>query len=100
MKNQDLELEIANEKKKNQDQKNASEEKLINFNEKFNEREQDIKYLKNENLKSQNYFDENLKVIKENEEKQILKFEENIQQLSDSLKNLEDENKVNFFLFI
>ena len=89
-----MELELSNEKKKHQEQKNTDDEKIGLLNEKINEKDQDIKYLKTENLKSQNYFDENLKGYKEQEEKQLLKYEENLQQLSDSLKNLEDENKV------
>ena len=86
--------ELGVEKKKAQDQKISYEEKLRQLNEKINEKEQDIKYLKNENLKSQNYYDVNLKGLKSQEEKKLEKFEESIQQLTEGLKNLEDENKV------
>ena len=86
--------DLGIEKKKAQDLKNSFEEKLKILNEKLNEKEQDIKYLKTENLKSQNYYDENLKNLKAQEEKKLEKFEESMQQLTEGLKNLEDENKV------
>lgn len=69
-------------------------DKILNLNEKLAEREQDIKYLKTETMKCQNYFDENLKIIKEKEQTQSAKYNDTIQQLSEGLKNFEDENKV------
>jgi Zn/Cd-binding protein ZinT len=91
-----LNSDLNTEKKKIQEQKNSYEEKLSSLNEKLNERDQDIKYLKNENLKSQNYYDDNLKGLQEQEGKKLMKFEESIEQLTENLKNLEDENKVDF----
>lgn len=59
------------------------------------EKDQDIKYLKSENLKCQNLLDEQYKASQIKEQNEIASFESMLQQLNENLKNLEDENKVN-----
>ena len=92
--------DLGIEKKKTQDLKNSFEEKLKILNEKLNEKEQDIKYLKTENLKSQNFYDENLKTLKAQEEKKLEKFEESIQQLTEGLKEQLFSVDFNFKIYI
>lgn len=91
-------LELEELYKKECEKNNNININVESLTKKIFEKEEDIKYLKNQSLKSQNYFDENMEKIKKNHENEIKNLNENEIKILDQLKNIEDENKVYNFL--